>query len=199
MSAYDLIPKHGFDPAWAEKMLHALDAWPIVDRETAILAFARDRVVLEFGASGPMHDALATVARTLHGLDIVPAAGVTVCDLDDVSASDLPAFAGVERLVLGEVLEHLTNPGHLLRRLRAQYRVPAIISVPNAFSARGLKWVASGVECVNPEHVAYYTQHTLRELLRRTGWRVVSGGWYKGQPGLSEGLVVIAEVSDGEA
>lgn len=196
MSAYDLlVSRFGLDPAYEAKMLKDLEPWPETSREASILEFVKDYVVVDFGASGPMHAAIVDVAKRCYGVDAVPSDGVARCDLDDVSLPWLPEYIDVERTVCGEILEHLTNPGHFLRRLRKVYPVPSIISVPNAFSRVGADWIERGVECVNGEHVAYYSQRTLVELLRRTGWRIVAGAWYNGPIARSEGLIVVVEVA----
>ena len=121
-------------------------------------------------------------------------------DLDDVSL-DLPdtvfnTVGGSEPdiIVCGEVLEHLSNPGWFLTRLRRQYPgVPVLVTVPNAFSEAAIKWLAKGKENVNIDHVAWYSPHTLRVLLQRAGYTTGDLYYYGGTDPLAEGLIVVAE------
>ena len=100
-------------------------------------------------------------------------------------------------IVCGEVLEHLSNPGHFLTALRATYpTVLVLITVPNAFATAGAAWlVTKGRENVNKEHVCYYSYTTLKELLRRARYAITEHAWYGGTPYVSEGLIVVATPS----
>lgn len=181
--------------AYAEKMLHRIPAAPVVDRAAFILEHCRGKYVLEFGASGPMHDAIVKVARSVCGVDREDGASVIGFDLDDVSVPTLPGENHlVDVIVCGEVIEHLSNPGWFLTRLRRQYAgVPTIITVPNAFSAAAASHLARAVENVNRDHVAWYSYRTLLTLLERHGYTKNVFAWYNGQPHTAEGLIVVTE------
>lgn len=180
---------------YAEKMLHRVPAAPVVDRAAFILEHCRGRRVLEFGASGPMHEAVFQAASACYGVDREDGPfGVIGFDLDDVSRSELPSVPTPEVILCGEVLEHLSNPGWFLTRLRRQYDgVPVIITVPNAFSSAAAKHIAKGVENVNRDHVAWYSYRTLFTLLERHGFTSNLFAWYHGEPYTAEGLIVLAE------
>lgn len=180
-------------PEYAAKMLHDLPDAPTVDRAKFILAYCKGKRVLEFGASGPLHDALLVVADDLLGVDREAGDHVVAFDLDDVSQQTLPANAP-DVIVCGEVLEHLANPGWFLSRLHRQFAgVPVIISVPNAFSSIAQKHVAKGTENVNRDHTCWYSPRTLRTLLERYDYAIESFHWYGGEPGTAEGFVVVAK------
>lgn len=179
--------------AYTEKMLHPLPPCKAVDRVKFILQHAAGKRVLEFGASGPLHDALVLAAAHVVGVDRAEAPGVIGFDLDDVSRETLP-YAHAEIIVCGEVLEHLGNPLHFLRRLHAQYaRVPVILTVPNAFSAIAARWIRKGTENVNRDHVAWYSPKTLSVLLERAGYGVGDLYFYGGDDATAEGLLVVTE------
>lgn len=181
------------DRAYAAKMLHEVPQSTVVDRATFILERVKGKRVLEFGASGPMHEAITKVAANCLGVDREEGPGVIGFDLDDVPGGRLPATQP-ELIVCGEVIEHLSNPGWFLTRLQAQYQgIPVIITVPNAFAQAGRKSMLSGVENVNADHVAWYSYRTLRTLLERVGYRIAEFHWYKGVPYLAEGLIVVTE------
>jgi hypothetical protein len=179
--------------AYAEKMLHKVPSAPVLDRAKFILEQCRGKRVLEFGASGPMHDAIRTVVTETLGVDRVAAEGVVGFDLDDVSQETLPSF-NAEIIVCGELLEHLSNPGWFLTRLRRQYpSVPVIITVPNAYCSAGGHHISKGVENVNRDHVAWYSYRTLMTLLERVGYTTNVFAWYNGRPHTAEGLIVVTE------
>lgn len=200
-------PKTAESAAYAERMLHQIPDAPVVDREQFILEHCTGKRVLEFGASGPLHEAIVNVASFAFGVDRQPneiAEQATSCtdsphgivvgfDLDDVTKSGLPGLAP-DVIVCGEVIEHLSNPGWFLTRLRKQFAgVPTIITVPNAFCAAGKGHMARGIENVNVDHVAWYSFRTLKTLLGRAGYTDFSFAWYRGQPLTAEGLVVLCE------
>jgi hypothetical protein len=81
----------------------------------------------------------------------------------------------VDLVVAGEIIEHLSNPGMFLQSLAE--RVPpsteVILTTPNAYSARKYWRYLLGHEQVHPDHVAYYSPLTLREIVRRYGYDVL--------------------------
>lgn len=177
-------------PAYAAKQLHSVPHFEVIDRGQFILDFCRDKWVLDIGASGPMHASIKQVAKKYQGLDRFPGDGIVGMDLDDVSL-ELPKYWGIERIVCGEVLEHLANPGYFLKRLRENYNASVVFTVPNAFSDSGRSWLERGIENVNSDHVAWYSYRTLRTLLGRYGYSARQWYWYKGRPNYSEGLIAV--------
>jgi 2-polyprenyl-3-methyl-5-hydroxy-6-metoxy-1,4-benzoquinol methylase len=195
-------PHH--DPAYVEKMLHALPQADTVDREAFIVERCRGKRVLEFGASGRLHEKLVAVASYLVGIDREDAPGVIGFDLDDCTKPSFPVPAWhsspgevparFEVIVCGEVLEHLSNPGWFLARIGERFGdVQVIISVPNAFSAIAANWVRKGYENVNKDHVAWYSPKTLSVLLERAGYTGAELHWYGGQGPTAEGFIVVTE------
>jgi hypothetical protein len=179
--------------AYAAKQLHPLPQAETVKRDSFVLDLVRGKRVLEFGASGPLHRAVRSAAASYLGVDKAGSDGVVAFDLDDVSQSALPAF-DAEIILCGELLEHLSNPGWFLARLKRQYpAIPLLVTVPNAFSAIARTWLARGVENVNQDHVAWYSPHTLRVLLQRAGYTQADLAYYNGDGPTAEGLVVLTE------
>ena len=72
-----------------------------------------------------------------------------------------------EVILLGEVLEHLTDPGRALMNLTSVLKEGGqiVISVPSAFSLPGIAHAVFGNEEIHPEHVCYYSPATLTRLL----------------------------------
>jgi 2-polyprenyl-3-methyl-5-hydroxy-6-metoxy-1,4-benzoquinol methylase len=179
-----------------ERMVHRVPDLPVVTRIDYILEAAKDKVVLDIGAArGNLHEGLVGVAKTIYAMDktVMAAANYIYADLDQCHHRPLAEIAGLELIVCGEVLEHLSNPGHFLDRLGAAYPgVPVIFTVPNAMSHKSRDWIVRGTENVNRDHVCYYSYWTLRWLLERHGFTVETGGWYEGQPRVAEGLILEA-------
>ena len=189
-----MLPRPALSPEYVAKMMHPVPDAPVVDRAAFIVERCRGRRVLELGATGALHDALREASGELVGIDREPSDGVLGFDLDDVTVDRLPVDDAFPDLVVaGEVLEHLSNPGWLLTRLRRQFACPLIVSVPNALSTVALTHIRRGVENVNRDHVAYYSWKTLTTLLARAGYVVREWGWYHGEPRVAEGLVVFTE------
>lgn len=190
-------------PEYRAKMLHAVPVTTEVKREAFIVEHCRGKRVLEFGASGALHDQIFAVAAPVYAVDREdrgftpsdqhPPDAVFGFDLDDVQQAKLPVFTP-DIIICGEVLEHLGNPLWFLTRLRKQYAgVPVIISVPNAFSEAGRQWIKKGQENCNRDHVAWYSPQTLSVLLTRAGFAVGALYWYGGVGPTAEGFVVCTE------
>lgn len=194
-------PSPAADPAYVAKMLHPVPVTTTVDRTVFILTHCAGKRVLDVGASGPMHAAIVKAARRCVGIDREAGANVFAFDLDDVT-KDLSWLEMTENgrvvqpdiIICGELLEHLSNPGWLLTRLRRQFAgVPVILTVPNAFADAGRRWILKGTENVNADHVAWYSPKTLAVLLQRAGYTVGGLFWYGGTGPTAEGLVVVTE------
>lgn len=194
--------RNGRDTAYEAKMMHPVPPATVVDREAFILDLVRGKVVLDIGASGAMHTAIMCASEFCYGIehpespsvsDVLSGEHIEFIDLDDIARA-LPKFNDVRVIVCGEVIEHLSNPGHFLARLRAAYRgVPVIITVPNAYSSAGYRWMERGIENVNSDHVAWYSPMTLKTLLGRAGYSIREMHFYNGRPYFAEGIIVVAE------
>ena len=80
-----------------------------------------------------------------------------------------------DAIVMGDVIEHLPRPGEALERIAALLRPRGIVwmALPDAGSlvARGLRarWWS-----VIPTHVQFFTRRSIRTLLEREGWTVLT-------------------------
>jgi SAM-dependent methyltransferase len=124
-----------------------------------LLAEARDR---GWDVLGVEPSAFAAAhARDTFGLDIVE---------QDLLAAELPEGA-FDAVVLGDVIEHLTDPLGALERIATLLAPGGVLflTVPDAGSrvarAMGKRWWS-----VIPTHVQYFSRHSLALLLRRAGF-----------------------------
>jgi len=194
----------GYDPAWYVKMMHKIPLARVDNRVRYILAQCQGKRVLHLGCNWPpgyLHTAIEKVATRLYGVDICVPPGASEglfgrVDLDKgTEAADLVGSLSVEQIelvVCAEILEHLGNPGNLLAQLK-RLACPVLITVPNAFNNTGYYHVTGGVESVNPEHVAYYSYHTLKVLVERYGYVLNDWCWYNGKPGTAEGVIFLVQ------
>ena len=179
-------------PAYRTKMLHTVPEWPTVkNRGQYLVELATGRQVLDIGCSGPISDAIAATAKQYRGVDRALCQGraMDVVDLD-CSPESLQVYPEVNLIICSEVLEHLANPGRFLQALQEKYTgVETCITVPNA----GAYSVRDGYEIVNGDHVAWYSYTTLRVLLERYNYEILSAFWYNGQPHKAEGLIMLTK------
>jgi SAM-dependent methyltransferase len=107
-------------------------------------------------------------------------------------------------IFMGDVIEHLVDPGATLERLRGHVAAGGVLAMalPDAGSrlarAMGRRWWA-----IAPTHVQYFTRASMSALLERTGYRVLemdtqpkafTAAYYLGRTGgysprLARGLV----------
>ena len=189
---YDLIGRKAYDI----KMKHVVPAVPVIDRNQYLLKMAKGKTILDIGATGPMHEALRNIAKKCHGIDITTSNREDHYAINIDKATELPEIPEVELVIAGELIEHLDNAGHFLDLLK-RYLCPIILTTPNAFSSAGFRYMGHGIECVNPEHVAYYSWWTLSTLVRKHGYKLIEWYWYNGMPLTAEGIIFLMEAQNG--
>ena len=175
-----------------DKQVHVVPKSQTVDRFEYLVSLCKDKTILHIGCTGRLDEVLMKAAKRCYGTDkqLLERNDFTQCDLD---VDSLPKFEGIELVVCGEVLEHLSNPGLFLAGLKATYAAPVVFTVPNAFCTSGAEWLLKrGRENVNNDHVCYYSYTTIKELLRRVGYGIHKHYWYGGKPYISEGLIILA-------
>lgn len=177
-----------------DKQVHVVPKSQTVDRTAYLVKHATDKTILHIGCTGALDVALTKAAKKCYGMDKqkLDRPDFAQCDLDG-GLETMPLFEGIELVICGEVLEHLSNPGRFLDALSKTYPVPVIFTVPNAHCAGGAEWlVKRGRENVNNDHVCYYSYTTFNTLLNRHSYSIARHFWYGGQPYISEGLIVVA-------
>jgi 2-polyprenyl-3-methyl-5-hydroxy-6-metoxy-1,4-benzoquinol methylase len=132
-----------------------------------------------------LHQKLLRVAPCVIGTDIdaegirfLRQHGIEDVHLVDVSDenAELPfADRRFDVIVLSEVIEHVLDPGRMLKRLMHLMQpetTQLLVTVPNAFTVNNLLHMARGVEYVHPDHNYYFSRATLRNLLLKSGLRI---------------------------
>jgi 2-polyprenyl-3-methyl-5-hydroxy-6-metoxy-1,4-benzoquinol methylase len=172
-------------------MMHNIPPAEVVNRESFIMERVKGKKVLDIGCNGPLGAAIESAAVAYLGIDKDVENSANKIGIDIDRAKYLPKYEP-DLIIAGEVIEHLSNPGHFLDMLHA-YRAPIILTTPNAFCSVGHYWAGRGVENVNAEHVAYYSWHTLKTLVSRHNYAIMEWYWYKGKPNTAEGLIFCLE------
>jgi SAM-dependent methyltransferase len=130
-----------------------------------LLAEARDRGWETLGVEPSAF--AAAYARERLGLDVRQ---------EDLFAASLPA-GSFDAVVLGDVIEHLVDPGAALDRIAGLLAPGGVVylALPDAGSAlarrMGARWWS-----VIPTHVQYFTRGSLMTLLRRRGFTPLYAG-----------------------
>lgn len=132
-----------------------------------------------------LHSRLISESENCVGLDIDGAGIATLRRLmpeNEFLEADVEKLGQVgelvgrkfDRIIAGDVLEHLSNPGLFLKGIRPFLAPNAriVITTPHAFSVKRILPMFIGREHVHPDHVAYYSLSTLSELARREGMTI---------------------------
>lgn len=191
---------------------YPLQKIPFVDRIRYLQDRCAGRRVLHLGATdSPVTKSAIENGRFLHTHLMETASEVVGMDLDaemvkwlaDQHAITNIRTGNIEKpaeypegpfdlVVAGEIFEHLNNPGAALTALRKVLtgKEELIISVPNAYSIKGVLRALRGHEWIHPDHVLHHSASTLNTLLRRHDFEPVEWfGYVNGGEGLGAALV----------
>jgi len=177
---------------------------PVLDRDGYLTRAASGKRVLHLGcADAPFTSQRITTGMLLHAKLTHAASECVGIDLDECGLSTLRTHgyrnvvqADVESLedaairgkfdlvIAGEIFEHLANPGRCLVALRSVLapRGEVVITVPNAFTLKGLLRTALGAELVHRDHVCYFSARTLARLCEAHEFECYVVGFYSHRP-----------------
>lgn len=138
-----------------------------------------------------LHQRLAEVASYLVGLDylyedvnyIRDNFGYVCYYADVTKLNELEYREKFDIIVCGELIEHLENPGLMLDKIKEFMNDDSlmIITTPNPWSRNRLKLIKQGKlesEWLNPEHVCWFSFSTLKQLLKKKGYKEVEYSYY---------------------
>ncbi len=180
----------------AYRLALAGDADPLRERIGLICSLVKGKSVIHVGCADHLstipekmrtgkwlHGCLANAASRLSGIDIDQDAVAYLAGLGtlnvhclDVTRDGLPPAIVGQRwdvLVLGELLEHVDNPGDFLAAIRRRFLPLAdsvLVSVPNAFRWSNFSLAMRRAEVSNSDHRHAYTPYTLARTLAASGF-----------------------------
>ena len=117
-----------------------------------------------------------------EGVDLARRLGFTayLADCEDESELRGLGLEPADVVLAGELLEHLDQPGRFLEGAKVLLRPRGrlLITTPNAVSMTNFVSSLMYREFVNPDHVAWFSWHTLKTLLGRHGWEIDHVAYY---------------------
>jgi hypothetical protein len=142
------------------------------------------------GTSGWLHEALASVAAEVVGVDSsskVPDAGLPTGPRSVIYRGDVFNVAALlqhrsispQIVVAGELIEHLPNPLAFLQSLRAEPALrgcTVLLTTPNATALHNCLIALTTRESTHPDHLMVLSYKTLATLLCRAGfddWQLI--------------------------
>jgi len=134
-----------------------------------------------------LHERLLEVASSCTGIDIDVEALSYLRDtlgIKDIVEADIsgPPIAEIsdkrfDTMLLGEVVEHLDDPGPFLRAIHSNYASQAgrlLVTVPSFTGFATIRGVFRGRELVNSDHRYWFSPYTIGRLLSGAGFTPVS-------------------------
>jgi SAM-dependent methyltransferase len=167
-----------------------------------LAAVGRDARVLDVGcSSGYLAKPLSERGNAVVGLELDPVAAreaEAYCErvlVGDIETMELPLERGsFDVVLLGDVIEHLRDPGAALTRLRPLLK-PAgrlVLTTPNVanwalrLSLLAGRWRYTDRGLLDRTHTHLFTRGTLRETLGAAGYTVVEIDYTVPVPGDSD-------------
>ncbi len=162
-------------------------------RNRRILGFCEGRRVLDLGCAGEdkiekhsarghwLHEQIRSAAKEVVGVDLDAGAVAQLRGLGyDVREGDLehldalPDLGGFDFVVAADCIEHVSNPGLFLEGAHRFFGPDTrmVLTTPNAFYWRNFIYTWQRRERVRHDHMCWYSEKTLRQLLERHGYAV---------------------------
>ena len=146
-------------------------------REPIIVEMIRGKSVLDVGSASDGHDPvfwreIKAAAGALVGIDVLETSDPDVV-LGNVETYEFKKE--FDAVVLGDVIEHVDNPGLVLDNIREHLAPDGVmfVTTPNA------KWWTI-VFKPHVDHVLWHDRYTLKELLHRHGFAIDRFMYYPG-------------------
>jgi hypothetical protein len=197
----------------AEPMSHRLPWARVVDRDEYLIGAAAGRAVTHVGFAEVtpgrvaqrdgrgLYARLAEVTASLVGVALGPAGAAEArATGQDARLAEEPADVArvgarpAELLIVSDVIEHVDAAGPFLDGLHALVAPGGtmILTAPNACRLLNAAAALGGRELVHPDHVAWYSWHTLVTALERHSWWVVGFNTYQAPANSAGGRLLVA-------
>lgn len=100
--------------------------------------------------------------------------GITNIVIADMMKGSIPEISNHkwDYAILGELLEHISNPTSFLQSIRDSYQGcidRIIITVPNAFTQSNFRNSNQNIEVINSDHKFWFTPYTLASVMSASG------------------------------
>jgi len=175
------------------------------NRQEYIMNFCKGKRVLDIGCTcwpntqlrmkheTLLHERLLKIASIVHGIDIDRDGikymrevrgytGVFCINATDLQGSHPELLDTYDVIVLGDIVEHVTNPQDVITAAASRLGRDGqlIVTLPNAFHLYGFVKALLGSECTHPDHVAFYSPMNIQELCRRCNLKLLEmRGYYE--------------------
>ena len=190
-------------------MRYRLSKRPIYNRESYILDLVEGKSVLHLGAAQAnddcnlekfdrfindesfLHRWLTQKARNCVGIDynaelvdrLRDAHGyenIFVANLEDKdSLKDI--YGKYDFIIMGELIEHLSNPGIVLNNIRRfmDANTQLCITTPNAWAIKNWLFCMAGFESHDEDHLSIYSPRLLEKILEKEGFTIKDYAYYQ--------------------
>jgi 2-polyprenyl-3-methyl-5-hydroxy-6-metoxy-1,4-benzoquinol methylase len=115
------------------------------------------------------------IDNNISALNKLKSFNIENCYYYDLFETQDPALESEEYdyVLLGEILEHVTDPVLFLKKIREKFTNAGeiIITVPNAFSSRNFYNVRHGIEEINTDHKFWFTPYTVSKVITEAGYQ----------------------------
>ena len=132
-----------------------------------------------------LHDRINAVSSRCLGIDVNEEAiayirdilcipNVAWADISNEIPSTLLTNEPWEKVVMGEIIEHVNNPVSFLCALKSGLHGHAkelVLTAPNAMRWENLKKLRQGIECINSDHRFWFTPYTLAKIVFEAGFK----------------------------
>jgi hypothetical protein len=191
-------------------MYFPLPSLSIVDRERHVVELCRGKKVVHLGAAQAsdnidigmygqridpatfLHSRISAVASSCLGIDYNSKSieflrsnykieNIVLANIENASSLSSLKIAP-DIIVMGELIEHLLNPGLALSNIKEQlmsHETQLVITTPNALDASNFLYGLLRKEAQDPDHVATYSPRLLRRLCEKSGLDVVDLKYYQ--------------------
>jgi len=115
------------------------------------------------------------IDNNLAGIDKLKSLHIENCYFYDLFKSENTEIEidSYDFILLGEILEHISDPVAFLSMIRSKFKNAGkiIITVPNAFSSKNFYNIKRGIEEINTDHKYWFTPYTVAKVATEAGFQ----------------------------